>query len=180
MAEMNPLRRRMIEDMTVWIRHCVAHHRQHGTWLAATTFPARTGSSIPCRATAPKTWPRTDYERLDPAQNYAEWRGITFRARVAKIVREVVPYKLRDRIEGLLDGLRSRGAAASAPEAVRPPERESAGTETPRSAATPARELTEELRRTRTEALKRHAAPWPRSSPLRIQMVRAVQTRCAN
>ena len=29
----------------------------------------------------------SDYEHADPAQNYAELRGITFRARVAEIVR---------------------------------------------------------------------------------------------
>nr|WP_236823771.1 Ti-type conjugative transfer relaxase TraA [Blastochloris viridis] len=33
----------------------------------------------------------TDYERLDPAQGYAERRGITFRERVVEIVRKVVP-----------------------------------------------------------------------------------------
>ena len=43
-----------------------------------------------------------DYERPDPAQAYAERRGITFRARVAEIVRKVVPEKVR----GILDGLR--------------------------------------------------------------------------
>ena len=44
----------------------------------------------------------SDYERLDPAQNYAERRGITFRERVAEIVRKVVPEKVR----GMFDGLR--------------------------------------------------------------------------
>jgi len=32
----------------------------------------------------------SDYERADPAQNYAERRGITFRERLAEIVRRVV------------------------------------------------------------------------------------------
>jgi Ti-type conjugative transfer relaxase TraA len=51
----------------------------------------------------------SDYEKVDPAQSYAERRGITFRERVVEIVRRVVPEKLRDRIGGLLDGLRSPG-----------------------------------------------------------------------
>ena len=41
----------------------------------------------------------TDYE---PAQAYAERRGITFRERVAEIVRKIVPEKVR----GMIDGLR--------------------------------------------------------------------------
>ncbi|MER8633382.1 Ti-type conjugative transfer relaxase TraA, partial [Mesorhizobium opportunistum] len=49
----------------------------------------------------------SDYERVDPAQSYAERRGITFRERVVEIVRRIVPEKLRDRIGGLVDGLRS-------------------------------------------------------------------------
>src|SRR5881275_1908548 len=38
----------------------------------------------------------SDYERADPAQNYAERRGITFRERVAEIVRRVVPERVRN------------------------------------------------------------------------------------
>src|SRR5215831_15171891 len=49
-----------------------------------------------------------DYERGDPIQSYAERRGITFRERVAEIVRRVVPEKLR----GMLEGLRGPGDAA--------------------------------------------------------------------
>ena len=45
----------------------------------------------------------SDYERTDPAQSYAERRGITFRGRVAEIVRRVVPEKVRN----MFDGLRS-------------------------------------------------------------------------
>jgi Ti-type conjugative transfer relaxase TraA len=41
----------------------------------------------------------TDYERADPAQSYAERRGITFRDRVAEIVRKVVPEKLRSLLD---------------------------------------------------------------------------------
>jgi len=43
----------------------------------------------------------SDYERADPARSYAERRGIAFRARVAEIVRKVVPEKVR----GIFDGL---------------------------------------------------------------------------
>ena len=43
----------------------------------------------------------SDYERADPAQNYAERRGITFRERVAEIVRKVVPEKVRNMFDGL-------------------------------------------------------------------------------
>ncbi|TIT04736.1 MAG: hypothetical protein E5W86_31030, partial [Mesorhizobium sp.] len=49
----------------------------------------------------------SDYDQIDPAQHYAERRGITFRERVVEFVRRVVPEKLRDKISGLLDGLRS-------------------------------------------------------------------------
>src|SRR5215470_3977750 len=45
----------------------------------------------------------SDYELADPVHSYAERRGITFRERVAEIVRRVVPEKVRD----LFDGLRS-------------------------------------------------------------------------
>src|SRR5438128_2490498 len=44
----------------------------------------------------------SDYERADPAQNYAERRGITFRERLAEIVRRVVP----ERVRNIFDGLR--------------------------------------------------------------------------
>ncbi|RUX19047.1 Ti-type conjugative transfer relaxase TraA, partial [Mesorhizobium sp. M2A.F.Ca.ET.042.01.1.1] len=48
----------------------------------------------------------SDYDQIDPAQSYAERRGISFGQRVVEIVRRVVPEKLRDRIGGLLNGLR--------------------------------------------------------------------------
>ena len=43
----------------------------------------------------------SDYEQRDPAQGYAERRGITFRERVAEIVRKVVPEKVRNMFDGL-------------------------------------------------------------------------------
>ncbi len=46
----------------------------------------------------------SDYERADPVQNYAERRGITFRERVAEIVRKVVPEKVRNMFDGLPAG----------------------------------------------------------------------------
>ena len=103
----------------------------------------------------------SDYEQRDPAQGYAERRGITFRARVAEIVRRIVPEKVRDRIDGLLDGLRSPGDGAPGGNAVQPPERENAGVDAKREPAAPAKEVADDpeaaLRRARTKALVRHA-----------------------
>jgi Ti-type conjugative transfer relaxase TraA len=45
----------------------------------------------------------SDYEQIDPARDYAERRGITFRERVVEMVRKIVPEKVR----GMFDGLRS-------------------------------------------------------------------------
>jgi Ti-type conjugative transfer relaxase TraA len=88
----------------------------------------------------------SDYERADPAQNYAERRGITFGERVAEILRKVVPEKVR----GVFDGLRPSAEAVPGPDGVRRPEREA-----------PERKVVEDpdaaLRKARTDALKRHA-----------------------
>jgi hypothetical protein len=51
----------------------------------------------------------SDYEQIDPARDYAERRGITFRERVAEIVRTIVPEKVR----GMFD--RSGPPAATRP-----------------------------------------------------------------
>jgi Ti-type conjugative transfer relaxase TraA len=77
----------------------------------------------------------SDYERLDPAQDYAERRGITFRARVAEIVRKVVPEKVR----GMFDGLRLPAVGGERPERKVAEDPETA------------------LRQARTKALIRHA-----------------------
>jgi hypothetical protein len=77
----------------------------------------------------------TDYERLDPAQGYAERRGITFRERVAEIVRKVVPEKVR----GMFDGLRLHAEGEQGPERKVEEDAE------------------ESLREARTKALVRHA-----------------------
>src|SRR5690606_38475669 len=79
----------------------------------------------------------TDYQ---PAQDYAERRGITFRARVAEIMRKLVPENVRDRIEDIIDGLRSPGDGVPGADAVQQPERESAGKEAEREAAIRVRE----------------------------------------
>jgi hypothetical protein len=88
----------------------------------------------------------SDYERADPAQNYAERRGITFRERVAEIVRKVVPEKLR----GMFDGLHPSAEAVPGLDGARRPEREA-----------PERKAVEDpeaaLRKARTKALIRHA-----------------------
>ena len=123
--------------------------------MAATILRVRTGLSEPCRAIVPRIWPRI-YGGVDPAQSYAERRGITFRERVAEIVRKVVPEEVRN----MFDGLRV-AADVPGPDGGHRPERESAGMETLRESAAPAREVAEDreaaLRKARTESLKRHA-----------------------
>ena len=105
----------------------------------------------------------SDYEQRDPVQSYAERRGITFRGRVAEIVRRVVPEKVRD----MFDGLRPSVEAVPGPDGARrpgreTPERERSGaraehreTEAPERMA--AEEAEKEMRRLRTRALVRHA-----------------------
>src|SRR5262249_40687025 len=104
----------------------------------------------------------SDYERVDPAQRYAERRGITFRERVAEIVRKVVPEKLRT----IFDPSHLR-AHMSGPDSGERPKRDTPVRE--RSGTTPERRETEaperkvaadpeaEARRLRTKALVRHA-----------------------
>ncbi|MES0021083.1 Ti-type conjugative transfer relaxase TraA [Mesorhizobium sp. M0036] len=95
----------------------------------------------------------SDYEQIDPAQSYAERRGITFRERVAEIVRKVVPERLRN----MFDGRRPSADGAPDFDAMRRPEREEVRLEP----AAPAREIAEDgqaaLRKARTDALVRHA-----------------------
>jgi len=104
----------------------------------------------------------SDYEQRDPAQSYAERRGITFRERVAEIVRKVVPEKVRD----MFDGLRSPSDVPGGDGGRRPeretPERESSGTLAERGRTeAPERKVAAdpeaEARRLRTRALVRHA-----------------------
>ncbi|WP_028347570.1 Ti-type conjugative transfer relaxase TraA [Bradyrhizobium murdochi] len=88
----------------------------------------------------------SDYERADPVQSYAERRGITFRERVAEIVRKVVPEEVRN----MFDGLRPSAEAVPGTESARRPQREA-----------PERKASEDpeaaLRKARTKALIRHA-----------------------
>ncbi|KAH2824036.1 hypothetical protein KXV85_001181, partial [Aspergillus fumigatus] len=88
----------------------------------------------------------SDYEQRDPAQGYAERRGITFREHVAEIVRRVVP----ERVRNIFDGLRPSAEAVRGPDGARRPEREA-----------PERKAAEDpeaaLRQARTKALVRHA-----------------------
>ncbi|TJW87812.1 MAG: Ti-type conjugative transfer relaxase TraA, partial [Mesorhizobium sp.] len=92
-----------------------------------------------------------------PAQRYAERRGITFRERVAEIVRKVVPERLRN----MFDGRRPAADGAPDSDAMRRPEREPEREEVRSESATPAREIAEDgqaaLRKARTDALVRHA-----------------------
>jgi hypothetical protein len=105
----------------------------------------------------------SDYEQRDPVQSYAERRGISFRERVAEIVRKVVPEKVR----GMFDGLRSPSDVPGPDSGQRPereaPERERSGTAAERREAeaperkVAAEEAEKEMRRLRTRALVRHA-----------------------
>ncbi|RWE24770.1 MAG: Ti-type conjugative transfer relaxase TraA, partial [Mesorhizobium sp.] len=113
-----------------------------------------------------------DYDQVDPAQHYAERRGITFRQRVVEIVRRIVPEKLRDRIDGLLDGLRSPADAEPGKDRGHQPGREDGRAQNGDAGAVPEREAPAggahremdlpvdpeaALRRARTKALVRHA-----------------------
>ncbi|TPI58245.1 Ti-type conjugative transfer relaxase TraA [Mesorhizobium sp. B3-1-7] len=114
----------------------------------------------------------SDYDRIDPAQHYAERRGITFRQRVVEIVRRVVPEKLRDRIGALLDGVRSPADAVPGHDRGRWPGRGDDGAPHGDAGAAPGREASDKgakreadapvdaeaaLRSARTKALVRHA-----------------------
>ncbi|ODA95478.1 Ti-type conjugative transfer relaxase TraA [Mesorhizobium sp. SEMIA 3007] len=114
----------------------------------------------------------SDYEQVDPAQSYAERRGITFRERLVEIVRRIVPEKLRDRIGELLDGLRPPSEAEPGQERGQGPERGGGGTQRGDVVAAPGREAAARaaqregdasvdsdaaLRSARTKALVRHA-----------------------
>ncbi len=103
----------------------------------------------------------SDYERADPAQDYAERRGITFRERVAEIVRKVVPEKVR----GMFDGLRLPADGGQAQERAAP-ERKVAADPEAGVAPAPAPE--------RSSAMP---APWMRSSRRRSRAARPARSR---
>ncbi|MBV9981768.1 Ti-type conjugative transfer relaxase TraA [Bradyrhizobium sp.] len=104
----------------------------------------------------------SDYDRADPAQRYAERRGITFRERVVEIVRKVVPEKVRNMFEGPHAPSDLPGMDGGRRLERETPERErsvTAGerreTEAPERKA--AEDLEKEMRRFRTRMLVRHA-----------------------
>ena len=102
----------------------------------------------------------SDYEQRDPAQDYAERRGITFRERVTEIVRKVVPEKLRDMFDSLRSPESMRGLDGSRRPERETPERERSGMQAPRrETEAPERkdDLEKEMRRFRTRMLVRHA-----------------------
>jgi integrase len=96
----------------------------------------------------------SDYDQRDPAEGYAERRGTAFHARCRDHA-EAVPERLREAVDGLLDGLRQAREAPPGPELRLGPGREKAGKreveredgEDPENA----------LRRARRQALVRHA-----------------------
>jgi len=94
----------------------------------------------------------TDY---DPAQDYAERRGITFRARVAEIMRKLVPERVRDAVDDMLDRLRPPGGGVPGSDAGVRPAREATGKQAAEKQAEADPE--EALRSARTRALVRHA-----------------------
>ncbi|RMC30106.1 Ti-type conjugative transfer relaxase TraA [Paracoccus alkanivorans] len=104
-----------------------------------------------------------DYEQpRDPVQDYAERRGINFRARVVEVIRKLVPKRLRDAVDDMLDGRRSLGDGVPGPEAGAGPERGRAGSDLVQQVShLPETETSEDreriLRRARTQALVRHA-----------------------
>jgi Ti-type conjugative transfer relaxase TraA len=97
----------------------------------------------------------TDYEQIDPAQDYAERRGITFRARVAQIMRRIMPERLRYAVDDMLDRLHQHDNAAPGPEAGTGRERERTGK--PVAEQQIGEDPEAALRRARGRAFVRHA-----------------------
>jgi len=105
----------------------------------------------------------SDYERADPIQSYAERRGISFRERVAEIVRKVVPEKVRNMFDRPRPSADALPSPDGSPRPERdPPEKERSGTGVERrETEAPERKMAAdpevEARRVRTKALVRHA-----------------------
>jgi hypothetical protein len=97
----------------------------------------------------------TDYEQIDPAQDYAERRGIVLRARVAQIMRRLMPERMRDAVDDMLDGLHRHNNAAPGPEAGTGRERERTGK--PVAEQQIGEDPEAALRRARGRAFVRHA-----------------------
>ncbi|WP_299748070.1 Ti-type conjugative transfer relaxase TraA [uncultured Tateyamaria sp.] len=98
-----------------------------------------------------------DYAETDPAQDFAERRGIAFRERVIEVLRKIVPERLRDRIDG---SRRARDGALGS-DVPRSPGREEARKDIHPSADALQKAVAYDpeaaMRKARTEALKRHA-----------------------
>ncbi len=98
-----------------------------------------------------------DYAETDPAQNFAERRGITFRERVIEVLRKIVPERLRDRI----DGSRPARDGALGSDVAQRPGREEARKDIRPSADALQKDVACDpeaaMRKARTEALRRHA-----------------------
>jgi Ti-type conjugative transfer relaxase TraA len=94
----------------------------------------------------------SDYETTDPARLYAERRGITFKQRVAEIIKRILPERLREHIADLF---------SSTSDKERERTRERAGDTTRHDAAKPeisaAQDPEAVMRKARTDALARHA-----------------------
>jgi Ti-type conjugative transfer relaxase TraA len=93
----------------------------------------------------------SDYERSDPAQDYAERRGITFRRCLVEMVRKV-PEKLRDLVDTLKPSMDTTREV--------PALREDLGNRAEPLAKEAADDPEAVLRRARTRALVRHARAW--------------------
>jgi len=103
----------------------------------------------------------SDYDQqIDPAQDYAERRGITFRERMERVVE--IARQVPEKVRGMFDGLRLPADGAPGADVPGRPERGRADPENPqREPASPASDEADDpelgIRRARTAALKRHA-----------------------
>ena len=159
----------------------VATPRRHGAALWPRRF-CQSGPACPHPVARPRQGHGLGLRAADPAQGYAERRGITFRERVAEIVRKVVPEKVRD----MFDGLRSPSDVPGPDGGRRPeretPERERSGTGAERrETEAPERKVAEdpekEMRRCVPGRSCAMPAPWMRSSICRSWAARQVPSR---
>jgi len=93
----------------------------------------------------------SDYDRVDPERAFAERRGITFRERVAEVAQEVA-----GKVRGMFDGLRLTVAPLAGERAQAAPVPGHA----PELGRTPDDDPDKEARRTRSNALRRHARAY--------------------
>ena len=98
-----------------------------------------------------------DYAKADPAQDFAERRGIAIRKRVIEVLRKIVPERFRDGI----DGSRPVRDGALGSDVAQRPGREEARKDIRPSADALQKAVAYDpeaaMRKARTEALKRHA-----------------------